>query len=188
MGGLYRGLAASSLLTLIMLWPVFSVVLERGLVNSYFIASLCGIMVTAFIFLATEYYTSKKFRPVKNIARASLTGHGTNIIIGLAFSLEATAFPIIIISAGMLIAYLFAGIYGIALAAMTMLAMAGIVVAIDAFGPITDNAGGIAEMAGLPDEVRQVTDSLDAVGNTTKAVTKGSVSYTHLTLPTTPYV
>ncbi len=173
MGGLYRGLVTSSILALLLIWPVFSVVLERSQVNSYFIAALSGIMVTALIVLATEYYTSKKFRPVKNIARASLTGHGTNIIIGLAFSLEATVFPVIVISAGMLVAYLFAGLYGIALSAMTMLAMAGIVVAIDAFGPITDNAGGIAEMAGLPEEVRKVTDPLDAVGNTTKAVTKG---------------
>lgn len=173
MGGLYRGLVASSILALITLWPVFSVVLERNLVNQYFVASLLGILATALIVLATEYYTSKRFRPVKQIARASLTGHGTNIIIGLAFSLEATVFPIIIISAGMLTAYLFAGLYGVALSAMTMLAMAGIIVAIDAFGPITDNAGGIAEMAGLPEEVRKVTDSLDAVGNTTKAITKG---------------
>ncbi len=173
MGGLYKGLVASSILALIALWPVFSVVLERNLVNQYFIAALSGILVTALIVMATEYYTSKRFRPVKQIARASLTGHGTNIIIGLAFSLEATVFPIIIISAGMLVAFLFAGLYGVALAAMTMLAMAGIIVAIDSFGPITDNAGGIAEMAGLPESVRKVTDPLDAVGNTTKAITKG---------------
>ena len=173
MGGLYKGLVASSVLTLIILWPVFSVILERNLVNQYFVASLSGILVTALIMLTTEYYTSKRFRPVKQIARASLTGHGTNIIIGLAFSLEATVFPIIVISAGMLTAYLFAGLYGVSLSAMTMLAMAGIIVAIDSFGPITDNAGGIAEMAGLPEGVRKVTDPLDAVGNTTKAITKG---------------
>ncbi|MBI2640489.1 MAG: sodium-translocating pyrophosphatase [Candidatus Sungbacteria bacterium] len=173
MGGLYRGLIVSSLLSLAALWPVFSMLLERPLVNPYFLASLMGILVTALMTLATEYYTSKKFRPVKSIARASLTGHGTNMIMGLAFSLEATAFPIVVISAGMLISFLFAGLYGVALAAMTMLAMAGIIVAIDSFGPITDNAGGIAEMAGLPENVRKVTDPLDAVGNTTKAITKG---------------
>lgn len=173
MGGLYKGLIASSLLFLVALWPLFSIVLERELVVPYFAASFIGIAVTAFMVLATEYYTSKKFRPVQQIARASLTGHGTNIIIGLAFSLEATAFPIVIISAGLLSAYLAAGIYGVALSAMTMLAMAGIIVAIDSFGPITDNAGGIAEMAGLPESVRKITDPLDAVGNTTKAITKG---------------
>jgi K(+)-stimulated pyrophosphate-energized sodium pump len=173
MGALYKGLVLSSVLALIIIWPVFSVVLERNLVNQYFVASLVGILVLVLIVLTTEYYTSKRFRPVKQIARASLTGHGTNIIIGLAFSLEATVFPIIVISAGMLITFLFAGLYGVALAAMTMLAMAGIIVAIDSFGPITDNAGGIAEMAGLPEGVRKVTDSLDAVGNTTKAITKG---------------
>ncbi|MBI2121813.1 MAG: sodium-translocating pyrophosphatase [Candidatus Sungbacteria bacterium] len=173
MGGLYRGLIASSVLSLVLLWPMFAAVLERGLVNSYFVASLLGILVTALMVIVTEYYTSKKFRPVKTIARSSLTGHGTNIIMGLAFSMEATALPVIVISGGMLLAFLFAGIYGVALAAMAMLAMSGIIVAIDAFGPITDNAGGIAEMAGMPEEVRQRTDPLDAVGNTTKAVTKG---------------
>ena len=173
MGGLYRGLLVSSVLALAALWPVFSIVLDRSLVNNFFVASLVGVLVTAGMVLVTEYYTSKRFRPVKTIARSSLTGHGTNIIMGLAFSLEATALPIIIITAGMLIAFLSAGLYGVALAAMTMLAMAGIIIAIDAFGPITDNAGGIAEMAGLPESVRAVTDPLDAVGNTTKAITKG---------------
>ncbi len=173
MGGLYKGLIASSIFTLIFLWIVFSIFLERSLVNSYFLASSVGILVTAGMMVITEYYTSKKFRPVKTIARSSLTGHGTNIIMGLAFSLESTAAPMIVISAGVLMAYTFGGIYGVALAAMTMLAMAGIIVAIDSFGPITDNAGGIAEMAGLSEEVREVTDKLDAVGNTTKAVTKG---------------
>lgn len=175
MNGLYRGLIASAAIAAGLLWFVFAALLKdsRELVNPYYIASLMGILVTALMIITTEYYTSKKFRPVQTIAKASLSGHGTNIIMGLAFSLEATAFPIIIISAGMLAAFLAAGLYGIALAAMTMLAMAGIIVAIDAFGPITDNAGGIAEMAGLPEEVRAVTDPLDAVGNTTKAVTKG---------------
>lgn len=173
MGGLYRGLIAASLISLLLLWPTFAIVLPRDLVSPYFLASAMGIVITALMVFVTEYYTSKKFRPVKSIARASLTGHGTNIIMGLAFSLEATALPIIIISAGVLTSFLLAGLYGVALAAMTMLAMAGIIVAIDSFGPITDNAGGIAEMAGLSESVRQVTDPLDAVGNTTKAVTKG---------------
>lgn len=173
MGGLYKGLITSSILALIFLWIVFSVILERSSINSYFIASSIGILVTAGIVVITEYYTSKKFRPVKSIARSSLTGHGTNIIMGLAFSLESTAAPMVVISAGVLAAYIFGGLYGVALAAMTMLAMAGIIVAIDSFGPITDNAGGIAEMAGLSGEVRDITDKLDAVGNTTKAITKG---------------
>ena len=173
MGALYRGLIVSSVLALGILWPVFATVLERDLVNIYFFSSLIGIAVTGLVVLITEYYTSKKFRPVQSIARASLTGHGTNIIMGLAFSLEATVLPVLVISAGMLSAFLLSGLYGVALAAMTMLAMAGIIVAIDSFGPITDNAGGIAEMAGLPEEVRSITDQLDAVGNTTKAVTKG---------------
>ena len=173
MRGLYKGLVLSSLLALLILWPLFASLLERAVVNAFFLASFIGIAVTALMVAVTEYYTSKNFRPVKSIARASLTGHGTNIIIGLAFSLEATALPIIIISSGMLVAFIAAGLYGVALAAMTMLSMAGIIVAIDAFGPITDNAGGIAEMAGLPEEVRKVTDPLDAVGNTTKAITKG---------------
>ena len=173
MRGLYKGLAASSVLTLVGLWPLFAALLERKIVNGFFVASLVGIAVTALMMLVTQYYTAKNFRPVRTIARASLTGHGTNIIMGLAFSLEATALPIIVISGGMLIAFLAAGLYGVALAVMTMLSLAGIIVAIDAFGRITDNAGGIAEMAGLPDEVRQVTDPLDAVGNTTKAITKG---------------
>ena len=175
MGGLYKGLITASLLSAIVLWPTFATLFadDRAAVNKYFISALIGIIVTALMVIATEYYTSKKFRPVKTIARSSLSGHGTNIIMGIAFSLEATAFPIIVISAGMLISYLSGGLYGIALSAMTMLSMAGIIVAIDAFGPITDNAGGIAEMAGLPNEVRAVTDPLDAVGNTTKAITKG---------------
>lgn len=173
MGGLYRGLIGSSVAMIVLLWPALSSVLDRTIVNSYYFSALVGIVVTALMVVATEYYTSKKFRPVKTIARSSLSGHGTNIIMGLAFSMEATAFPIIVISSGMLVAFLAAGIYGVALAAVSMLSMAGIIVAIDAFGPITDNAGGIAEMAGLPEHVRAVTDPLDAVGNTTKAITKG---------------
>ena len=175
MGGLYRGLVVSSLAALVLLWPALAVVLvgERTLVNPYFVSVFIGIVVTALMVVITEYYTSKKFRPVRSIARSSLTGHGTNIITGLAFSLEATVAPVIVISSGILLSFLFGGLYGIALSAMAMLAMAGIIVAIDAFGPITDNAGGIAQMSRMSEEVRRVTDHLDAVGNTTKAVTKG---------------
>ncbi|OGZ99194.1 MAG: sodium-translocating pyrophosphatase [Candidatus Sungbacteria bacterium RIFCSPLOWO2_12_FULL_41_11] len=172
MGGLYKGLIASAFLSAIFLIPLFWYgELENPGKN--YAASLIGLAVTALMVLATEYYTSKKFRPVQSIARASTTGHGTNMIIGLAMSMEATTFPVLIILGGMLGSFWLAGIYGVALAATTMLSMAGIIVAIDAFGPITDNAGGIAEMAGLDEKVRAVTDPLDAVGNTTKAVTKG---------------
>ena len=179
MGALYKGLIASSVFSLVGFWFLASSYAAPGYTLSgfgfmeLFLPMLIGIAVTALIVIITEYYTSKSFRPVRSIARSSETGHGTNIITGLSVGMEATALPVIVIVAGILAAHATSGLYGIALATMSMLSMAGIVVAIDAFGPITDNAGGIAEMAGLPEHVRKVTDALDAVGNTTKAVTKG---------------
>jgi len=175
MAALYKGLAASSALALIGFWYVINSFGTIGdlTVQNIFNSLLTGIVVTVLIVVITEYYTSTKYRPVKSIAKSSETGHGTNVITGLSVGMEATALPVIVIVAGILATYFFGGLYGIALAVMSMLSMTGIIVAIDAYGPITDNAGGIAEMAGLPDSVRDVTDPLDAVGNTTKAVTKG---------------
>ena len=174
MGALYKGLAASSVLALLgFAWLASNNSFAFLSFNQVFYPLLTGILITALIVLITEYYTSKKFRPVRSIAKSSETGHGTNIITGLSVGMEATALPVIVIVGGILAAFWVSGLYGVALAAMSMLSMAGIVIAIDAFGPITDNAGGIAEMAGLPDSVREVTDALDSVGNTTKAVTKG---------------
>lgn len=176
MGALYKGLIASSVLALVGFYPVTKALMaENGMysmTNIYF-AAVVGIIVTAGMVIITEYYTSKSFRPVKAIAKASTSGHGTNVIMGLAMGMEATALPIIIIVLGILSSFWLAGLYGVAIAAMSMLSMAGIIVAIDSFGPVTDNAGGIAEMAELGPEIRKVTDALDAVGNTTKAVTKG---------------
>jgi len=174
MGALYKGLAASSILALAgFAWIASKNSFAFLSFSQIFYPLLIGILITGLIVLITEYYTSKKFRPVRSIAKSSETGHGTNIITGLSVGMESTALPVLVIVAGILAAYGITNLYGVALAAMSMLSMAGIVIAIDAFGPITDNAGGIAEMAGLPDSVREVTDALDAVGNTTKAVTKG---------------
>jgi K(+)-stimulated pyrophosphate-energized sodium pump len=184
MGALYKGFIATGVLSVIALWPVTSYLLggmgheftARGFHFSamdLFWCGLVGLAVTALIIVVTEYYTGTNYRPVQSIASASQTGHGTNVIQGLAVSLEATALPALIIIAGILLAYNIAGLFGIAIAVTAMLSLAGVVVALDAFGPVTDNAGGIAEMSGLPKEIRKTTDALDAVGNTTKAVTKG---------------
>ena len=176
MGALYKGLIASSAIALIAFYPLTkSLMADNGIyafLNIYG-AAVIGIIITAAMVVITEYYTSKKFRPVREIAASSKTGHGTNIIMGLAMSMESTALPIVVIVAGIMGSFSLAGLYGVAVAAMSMLSLAGIIVAIDSFGPITDNAGGIAEMSGMSQDVRKVTDALDAVGNTTKAVTKG---------------
>ena len=174
MAALYKGLAATGILVL----GAFYWTTSTGQFNSLrgmpvFWALAVGIAVAGLMVLITDYYTSKKFSPVQRIAHASTTGHGTNIITGLAVSMQSTALPVLLIAAAMLGAFLMAGLYGIALATISMLSLSGLILAIDSFGPITDNAGGIAEMAGLSKDVREVTDPLDAVGNTTKAVTKG---------------
>jgi K(+)-stimulated pyrophosphate-energized sodium pump len=184
MGALYKGVLATGVLSLIAIYPVINLVfggMSVPIVTSdaaftpmtLFWCGVVGLIITAAIIWITEYYTGTGKRPVNSIAEASITGHGTNVIQGLAVSMEATALPAIVIIAGIIITYTMAGLFGTAVAVTTMLALAGMIVALDAFGPVTDNAGGIAEMAGLPKEVRHNTDALDAVGNTTKAVTKG---------------
>ncbi|MDE2378378.1 sodium/proton-translocating pyrophosphatase, partial [Bradyrhizobium sp.] len=180
MGALYKGLIATGILSLVGIAVVIYSLIGFGKLEgvdytgmALFECGVVGLVVTALIIWITEYYTGTDYRPVKSIAQASVTGHGTNVIQGLAVSMEATALPAIVIIAGILVTYSLAGLFGIAIATATMLALAGMIVALDAFGPVTDNAGGIAEMAGLPKEVRKSTDALDAVGNTTKAVTKG---------------
>ncbi|RLG58521.1 MAG: sodium-translocating pyrophosphatase [Candidatus Hydrothermarchaeota archaeon] len=170
MKALYQGLIASGVFSALLFYIVTK---NMGLGTNLYICTLVGLAITFVIFMITEYYTSKSFRPVKSIAEASQTGAATNLITGLAVGLESTALPALVICIGILIAYHFAQLYGIAIAVMAMLSLTGMIVTLDSYGPITDNAGGIAEMAGLPEEVREITDALDAVGNTTKAVTKG---------------
>ncbi|MBU3733713.1 MAG: sodium-translocating pyrophosphatase [Candidatus Fonsibacter sp.] len=183
MGALYKGFIVSAVLSLAVLYPVTEHVV--GLTKVYKVGAIsftglklyyCGVIglvITGLLIWVTEYYTSTAYNPVKSIAKSSTTGHGTNVIQGLAISMEATAIPALIIVVGILSTYLIAGLYGIAIAVTTMLALTGMVVALDAYGPVTDNAGGIAQMSNLPASVRKVTDALDAVGNTTKAITKG---------------
>ena len=183
MGALYKGFIATAILSLVVLYFVTDLVVGFGTSLTIsgksfngldlYMCGVTGLAITGLIIWITEYYTGVDYRPVKSIAKSSETGHGTNVIQGLAISMESTALPALVIVFGIIITYSLAGLFGIAVAVTTMLALAGMVVALDAFGPVTDNAGGIAEMSDLPEEVRNTTDSLDAVGNTTKAVTKG---------------
>ncbi|PIR44047.1 sodium-translocating pyrophosphatase [Candidatus Wolfebacteria bacterium CG10_big_fil_rev_8_21_14_0_10_31_9] len=172
MGALYKGIFISLIASAVLFYPIIKYYFAEAYLN-YFLSALVGLVVAGLMVVITDYYTAKKFRPVKSIAEASQSGHGTNVILGLSVGMEATFLPIILISAGVLLSFWLAGLFGIAIAVLAMLSATGMVVAVDSFGPITDNAGGIAEMSKQPEGVRVVTDALDAVGNTTKAVTKG---------------
>jgi K(+)-stimulated pyrophosphate-energized sodium pump len=182
MAAMYTGLAVAAVLSAIAFWFVTPLVMggaADAVANGEYVpwrlwvSALIGLAITALIMIITEYFTGTQFKPVQSIAKASTTGHATNIIAGLAVSMRATTLPILVIVAGILGSYSLAGLYGVAIAVMAMLSLAGVIVALDSYGPVTDNAGGIAEMAKLGPEVRAITDPLDAVGNTTKAITKG---------------
>ena len=180
MGSMYKGLAATVILSAVAFYPIILKYMPTLYANGreisptqLYFSTLVGLVIAVGMFIITEYYTSKDFGPVKSIAKASETGHATNIIRGIGLGMQSTAYPVLLIAFGTILSFWLAGIYGVALAVMAMLSISGIVVGVDAYGPITDNAGGIAEMSGMPEEVRKITDALDAVGNTTKAVTKG---------------
>lgn len=175
MGAMYKGVIVSIILSAVAFYFVIKKMMADQIVSTdnLFLSCIVGLVIAAGMFIITEYYTSKKYSPVRSIAKASETGHATNIIRGIGLGMQSTAAPILLIAFGTIISFQLAGIYGVALAVVSMLSIAGIVVGVDAYGPITDNAGGIAEMSGMPEEVRKITDALDAVGNTTKAVTKG---------------